>query len=73
MYRFEGRQLIGFGIAIGAIGVAFMITALISGPGWLIAGGAGVVAVGAVQALIGRDHLRDAANPEADPGSNPRP
>jgi hypothetical protein len=65
MYRFEGHQLIRFGIVIALAGLAFVIWAAASGTGWLYGGGAGVAVVGAVQMLIGWDHLRHEAGAEA--------
>ena len=66
MYRFEGRQLIIFGAVIILCGVVFVIVAVAGGPGWMVAGGAGVAVVGAVQAFIGRDHLRLSRQEDAE-------
>jgi hypothetical protein len=66
MYRFEGHQLIHFGVVIVLAGLAFVIWAAASGTGWLYGGGAGVAVVGAVQILIGAEHLRHEANAPAD-------
>jgi hypothetical protein len=70
MYRFEGQQLVRFGIAIVLIGGALVVWAAVSGTGWLYGGGAGVAVVGAVQMVIGWEHLRHESQGESHESSD---